>query len=967
MRTLFYFWILVFLSFNVSAQCGGSEFCNGNTGLYSNDDAANIAYDNMGSSFHSTFIKEPNGQWRTWGANMKSNGYEGAFSPITVNSQNYPNLTGNIYKIAIGSTGTTSQLIVLTSDGLFACGNEFSVISTSITSSSQFQKITIGGKADGLPVNVNPNQVKMLFATTRTLILTSCTGEVYVLSSSNSYIRGAGSLAGDDTHWSQVMQDATTPLTNAIVARGNFNFGYALKSDGSLWTWGHNTFLGDGSSSSDRGFATQMALPVGIPGIKMIQSTNGSYYILGTDKKIYSLGANSYGQLGDRTTTNRTVWVNAKNPDNSLINDAAWISANEHDYNYPSIAVIKLGGILYTAGANSTSMIGRDSNSSNYFDLPNGILATDVITQVEAGGHSTAVIKLGSPRYGYVGHRVNGSMGDGTGSDMTQSSFDFITPPIVAVCGTICSTPTLTVNSPVICSGSDAIFTISGTPGDILTYSLNNGASQTTTIGANGSVNLTVTAPTLQQNIYLSFILGGNGECSNALSMQAHISVTDSQTPVFTQVAPICNGGVLSPLPTTSDNGFTGTWSPALNNQQTTVYTFTPSVQGSCINNATMTIAVVPNTVPTFTQVPPVCTGITTNPLPSTSNNGIVGVWSPAFNNQQTTTYSFMPNGGSCVDLVTMQVVVLPSPIPTFNQVAPICEGQILSALPITSINGISGNWSPAQMNNQQTTTYTFLPTSDPCAQTAQMTVIVHQKETPDFSDMQPICYGDLNFSLPSVSNNGISGTWSPAFSNTQTTAYVFTPNPQECAFNASREITVFDDFDFALSKYCQNGHMLIEVYSTFPNFDLQTAQINWQFNNTNVGTDAIFDVSSYLNNTTENEVLPIEFSATVTTADGCPKTKSIPIETVYCDIQKGISPNDDGLNEFFDLRYLSVDNLTIFNRYGTKVYSKGGYKDQWHGQTDNNDILPDATYFYVIDFKDGTSKTGWIYLCNEH
>jgi gliding motility-associated-like protein len=449
--------------------------------------------------------------------------------------------------------------------------------------------------------------------------------------------------------------------------------------------------------------------------------------------------------------------------------------------------------------------------------------------------------------------------------------------------------------------------------------------------------------------------------------MQAHISITDSQTPVFTQVAPICTGGILSPLPTTSNNGFTGSWLPAPNNQHTTTYTFTPSVQGTCINNATMTIEVLPNTIPTFTPLAPVCAGITNSPLPTTSNNGVIGVWSPAFNNQQTATYSFMPNGGSCVDPVTMQVVVRPSPVPVFNQVAPICEGQTLSSLPITSTNGITGNWSPAQMNNQQTTTYTFSPTSDLCAKTAQMTVVVNQKATPDFSVMQPICYGDLNFSLPTVSNNGISGSWSPLFSNIQTTAYTFTPNPQECAFSTFSEVTVFDDFDFAISKYCQNGNMLIEVYSIFPGFDINSAQINWQFNNINVGNDAIFDVTSYIKTTTETEVLPVQFSVTVTTVDGCPKIKPIQIETIYCDIQKGISPNNDGWNEFFDLRYMDVQKLTVFNRYGTKVYSKSDYKDQWHGQSDSNGILPDATYFYVIDFKNGTSKTGWIYISTEH
>ncbi len=114
-------------------------------------------------------------------------------------------------------------------------------------------------------------------------------------------------------------------------------------------------------------------------------------------------------------------------------------------------------------------------------------------------------------------------------------------------------------------------------------------------------------------------------------------------------------------------------------------------------------------------------------------------------------------------------------------------------------------------------------------------------------------------------------------------------------------------------------------------------------------------------------EILPISFAITVTNADGCPKTKTIPVESIYCGIQKGISPNNDGLNEFFDLRFLNVKHLSIYNRYGTKVYSKDGYKEEWHGQADNGNILPDATYYYVIDFENEGSKTGWIYINNEN
>jgi gliding motility-associated-like protein len=47
--------------------------------------------------------------------------------------------------------------------------------------------------------------------------------------------------------------------------------------------------------------------------------------------------------------------------------------------------------------------------------------------------------------------------------------------------------------------------------------------------------------------------------------------------PIFTQVAPICAGDALTPLPTTSNNGIVGSWSPALDNTMTSTYTFTPT------------------------------------------------------------------------------------------------------------------------------------------------------------------------------------------------------------------------------------------------------------------------------------------------------------------------------------------------------------------------------------------------------
>src|SRR5690606_3921740 len=103
---------------------------------------------------------------------------------------------------------------------------------------------------------------------------------------------------------------------------------------------------------------------------------------------------------------------------------------------------------------------------------------------------------------------------------------------------------------------------------------------------------------------------------------------TETITPVFTQVSAICVGDSLAPLPTTSTNGITGTWLPALDNTQTTTYTFTPNPD-QCAEEVEMTIEVTPNVVPEFMPVAPICAGDDLV-LPTMSMNGIAGTWSPA-------------------------------------------------------------------------------------------------------------------------------------------------------------------------------------------------------------------------------------------------------------------------------------------------------------------------------------------------
>jgi gliding motility-associated-like protein len=271
------------------------------------------------------------------------------------------------------------------------------------------------------------------------------------------------------------------------------------------------------------------------------------------------------------------------------------------------------------------------------------------------------------------------------------------------------------------------------------------------------------------------------------------VTVNATQTPSFTQVQPICSGGSFT-LPTMSNNGIAGTWSPAINNMMTTTYTFTPNAaMHPCASTATMTVTVNATQTPSFTQVQPICSGGSFT-LPTMSNNGIAGTWSPAINNMMTTTYTFTPNAAlhPCAATEMMTVTVNANTTPTFTQVQPICSGGSFT-LPTMSNNGIAGTWSPA-INNTTTTLYTFTPNAamHPCASTATMTVTVNANTTPTFTQVQPICSGG-SFTLPTMSNNGIAGTWSPAINNMMTTTYTFTPNAalHPCAATEMMTVTV--------------------------------------------------------------------------------------------------------------------------------------------------------------------------------
>ncbi|WP_297332187.1 gliding motility-associated C-terminal domain-containing protein [Flavobacterium sp.] len=136
-----------------------------------------------------------------------------------------------------------------------------------------------------------------------------------------------------------------------------------------------------------------------------------------------------------------------------------------------------------------------------------------------------------------------------------------------------------------------------------------------------------------------------------------------------------------------------------------------------------------------------------------------------------------------------------------------------------------------------------------------------------------------------------------------------------------------------------------------------------WRRGNNVVGSEETFDASAYaLNNNIDASQYPLEFTVTVINAAGCEATYTFSVEHTFCMIPRGISPNNDGDNDTFDLTGLGATKVTIFNRYGKEVYSRSNYINEWMGQSDNGDELPTGTYFYVVETA-SDSKTGWVYV----
>lgn len=95
---------------------------------------------------------------------------------------------------------------------------------------------------------------------------------------------------------------------------------------------------------------------------------------------------------------------------------------------------------------------------------------------------------------------------------------------------------------------------------------------------------------------------------------------------------------------------------------------------------------------------------------------------------------------------------------------------------------------------------------------------------------------------------------------------------------------------------------------------------------------------------------------------DGCFSITSFLLKSRNCEpiIYNAVSPNNDGLNDFFfinGLRNIFLNfKLAVYNRWGRLIWTGDNSKPDWNGKAENtvgNDDAPGGTYYYILYLND--------------
>ena len=181
----------------------------------------------------------------------------------------------------------------------------------------------------------------------------------------------------------------------------------AIKTDGTLWTWGKNAITGClGDSTTVNRWSPVQTTGAGT-NWKQVACAGSSTLALKTDGTIWSWGNNSHGTLGDGTQTPRS------SP--QQISGTTWKFIAAATSN---AAAIKTDGSLWCWGLNTYGQIGNNTAGS-IATTPTSPITGGTNWKYVSCGNSTAAIKTDGTLWTW-GDNTYGQLGDGTLSNKSS-------------------------------------------------------------------------------------------------------------------------------------------------------------------------------------------------------------------------------------------------------------------------------------------------------------------------------------------------------------------------------------------------------------------------------------------------------------------------------------------------------------------------------------------------------------------